>query len=72
MTNNNKLYVINGTSFVAENTEEAIRMWNDFNTGNSDEAKEIISLTLEKKNGAIWTKEKVEELKAYIEQYKYV
>ena len=72
MTNNNKLYVINGTSFVAENAEEAIKLWNDFNTGNSDEAKEIISLTLEKKNGAIWTKEKVKELKEQVEQFKYV
>ena len=72
MTNNDKLYVINDYRFVAESTEEALQMWNDFNTGNSDKAKEIETLVLDKKNSPVWTREKIKELLEYYEKMKYM
>lgn len=72
MENKDKLYVINDHRFVAESTEEALQMWNDFNTGNSDKAKEIETLVLDKKNSPVWTREKIKELLETYERMKYM
>lgn len=71
MTNNDKLYIINGHCFVAENTKEALQMWDDYNTGNSDETKEIETMVVDKKNCPIWTRERLKEYLEYNEKMRY-